>query len=83
MLCQVSKTIGKALKTFGKGFIECDTRQRKLDELYIGNGLFAEYFLSGTQQRLAECHLVLGKEKSQSRRQVTGTERSLCRVPKE
>jgi hypothetical protein len=28
-----------------------DTRQRTLGELYIGNSLFAEYFLSGTRQR--------------------------------
>jgi hypothetical protein len=26
------------------------TRQRQLGELYISNGLFAEYFLSGTRQ---------------------------------
>jgi hypothetical protein len=49
-------------KTLGKLFAECDSRQRSLDELYIGNGFFAEYFLSG------ECHQVLGKEKSPSRR---------------
>jgi hypothetical protein len=28
------------------------TRQITLGELYIGNGLFAEYFLSGTRQRI-------------------------------
>jgi hypothetical protein len=28
------------------------TRQRTLGELYIGNGLFGEYFLSGTRQRI-------------------------------
>jgi hypothetical protein len=38
--------------TLGKGFTECNTRQRTLGELYIGNGLFAEYFLSGTRQRI-------------------------------
>jgi hypothetical protein len=43
-----------------------NTRQRTLGELYIGNGLFAEYFLS--------CHLTLGKEKSLSRCQVTVTD---------
>jgi hypothetical protein len=30
---------------------ECNTRQRTLGELYIGNSLFAEYYLSGTRQR--------------------------------
>jgi hypothetical protein len=29
-----------------------NTRQRTLGELYIGNGLFVEYFLSGTRQRI-------------------------------
>jgi hypothetical protein len=33
-------------------FAECNTRQRTLDELYIGNNLFAEYFLWGTRQRI-------------------------------
>jgi hypothetical protein len=37
--------------TLGKGFAECNTRQRTLDELYIGNRLFAEYILLGTRQR--------------------------------
>jgi hypothetical protein len=49
---QVSKTLDKAWKTLDEGFAECNTRQRKLGELYIGNGFFAEYFLSGTRQRL-------------------------------
>jgi hypothetical protein len=44
LLCHVSQT-------HGKGFAECNTRQRTLGELYIGNRLFAEYFLSGTRQR--------------------------------
>ena len=29
-----------------------NTRQRMIGELYIDNGLFAEYFLSGTRQRI-------------------------------
>jgi hypothetical protein len=40
----VSEALGKAWKTLGEGFAECDTRQRELGELYIGNGFFAEYF---------------------------------------
>ena len=48
----MSKTLGKGYFTLGKGFAECNTRQRTLGELYIGNSLFAEYFLSGTRQRI-------------------------------
>jgi hypothetical protein len=29
-LCRVLEALGKALKTLGKGFAECDTRQRRL-----------------------------------------------------
>jgi hypothetical protein len=58
----VFKALGKALKTLGEGFAECDTQPRKLGELYIDNDFFAE------------CHSVLGKEKLPSRRQVTMTE---------
>jgi hypothetical protein len=58
LLCRVSQTLGKARKTLGKGFAECNTRQRTLGELYIGNGLFSEYFLSGTRQRI--CRVPFG-----------------------
>jgi hypothetical protein len=44
-LCRVSEALGKAWKTLGEGFAECDTQQRELGELYIGNDFFAEYFL--------------------------------------
>jgi hypothetical protein len=44
--------------TLGKHFAECNTRQRTLGELYIGNGLFAEYFLSDTRQRI--CRVPFG-----------------------
>jgi hypothetical protein len=66
----VSEAFGKSWKTLDEGFAECDTQQRNFGELYISNGLFAEYFLSG----FAECQQVLGKEKSPSRRRVTATE---------
>jgi hypothetical protein len=58
LLCRVSQTLGKARKTLGKDFAECNTRQRMLGELYIGNDLFAEYFLSGTRQRI--CRVPFG-----------------------
>jgi hypothetical protein len=51
LLCRVSQTHGKDNFTLGKRFAECYTRQRTLGELYIGNSLFADYFLSGTRQR--------------------------------
>jgi hypothetical protein len=54
----VLEALGKARKTLGKVFAECNTRQRTLGELYIGNDLFAEYFLSGTRQRI--CRVPFG-----------------------
>jgi hypothetical protein len=70
----VSETLDKAWKTLGEVFAEYDTRQISLDELYIDNGFFAEYFLSDTWKRLYRVSLgILGKEKSPSRRQVTAT----------
>jgi hypothetical protein len=51
LLCRVSETHSKGYFTLSKAFAECNTRQRTIDELYIGNSLFAEYFLSGTRQR--------------------------------
>jgi hypothetical protein len=45
-------SIQQSLKILSKDFAECDTRQRELDELYIGNEFFAKYFLSDTRQRL-------------------------------
>jgi hypothetical protein len=48
----VKCSLDKAWKTLDKVFAECDSRQRSLSELYIGNSFFDEYFLSGTRQRL-------------------------------
>jgi hypothetical protein len=67
----VPEALDKAWKIVGEVFAECDSRQRSLDELYIGNDFFAEYFLLGFDKDSTECHLVLGKEKSPSRCQVT------------
>jgi hypothetical protein len=55
-------------EALGKGFAECDTRQRKLGKLYIGNDFFAEYFYRALGKVFAECHSVLDKEKSLLRR---------------
>jgi hypothetical protein len=51
-LCRVPEALGKALKTLGKLFVECCTPQRGLDTQCIGKAFFAEYFFSGTRQRL-------------------------------
>jgi hypothetical protein len=48
---RVPEALGKALKTLGKGFAECHTRQRRLGKQCIGKAFFAEYFFSGTRQR--------------------------------
>jgi hypothetical protein len=45
-----SFALGEALKTLGKGFAECSTRQRRLGKQCIGKDFFAEYFFSGTRQ---------------------------------
>jgi hypothetical protein len=52
-LCRVLQALGKALKTLGKGFAECRTRQRRLGTQCIGKAFFDEYFFSGTRQRKA------------------------------
>jgi hypothetical protein len=52
-LCRVPEALGKALKTLGKGFTECRTRQRGLGTQCIGKAFFADYFFSGTRQRKA------------------------------
>jgi hypothetical protein len=51
LLCRVSEALGKACKTFDEDISDYDTWQIKLDELYIGKGLFGDYFLSCTRQR--------------------------------
>jgi hypothetical protein len=51
VLCRVSKTLGKGHFTLGKGFAECNTRQRTLGKDFIGKGFFAECFFSDTRQR--------------------------------
>jgi hypothetical protein len=48
------------LQALGKHFAQCDTQKRELGEQYIGNSFFAEYFLSGTRQRL--CRVPVGTQ---------------------
>jgi hypothetical protein len=51
-LCRAPEALGKALKTLGKVFAECRTRQRGIGTQCIGKAFFVEYFFSGTRQRL-------------------------------
>jgi hypothetical protein len=46
----VAEALGEALKTLGKAFAECYTRQRKLGKQCIGKAFFAECFFSDTRQ---------------------------------
>ena len=77
-LCHVPQALDKAQKTLGKGFVECNTRQTAHDIYSADKRLFAEYFLSGTRQRLCrELKPTLGEKSN-----VTEWRRSrrACRV---
>jgi hypothetical protein len=80
-LCRVAEALGKALKTLGRVFVECRTRQRGLGTQCIGKTFFVEYFFRALDKDFAECQEVLGKEKQPSRRRVTETVSlpSVCR----
>jgi hypothetical protein len=54
VLCRVSRALGKALNTLGKGFAECRTQQRVHGKKIVGKDLFVECFLSDTRQRLCQ-----------------------------
>jgi hypothetical protein len=69
-----NQALGKALKTVGKRFAECRTRQRGLGTQCIGKAVFVEYFFSGTRQSGLRSARPLGKEKQPLRRRVTETE---------
>jgi hypothetical protein len=62
-LCRVSRALGKALNTLGKGFAECHTRQRAYSKKAVGKAAFAECLLSGIRQRL--CRVPLGKGRTE------------------
>jgi hypothetical protein len=59
----VSNTLGKGYFTLGKGFAECNTRQRTLGKNFIGKGIFAECFFLTLDKDFAKCQKALGKEK--------------------
>jgi hypothetical protein len=63
VLCRVSKTLGKGYFPLGKGFAECNTRQRTLGKYFIGKRFFAECFFRTLGKEFAECQKALGKEK--------------------
>ena len=54
-LRRVPEALSEALKTLGKGFAECNTRQRRLGKQCIGKDFFAEYFFSGTRHTRQRC----------------------------
>jgi hypothetical protein len=58
-----------------------NTRQRELDEQYIGKAFFAEYFFRALGTDFAKCQAVLGKEKPHHGDGVTETVSlpSVCR----
>ena len=63
LLCRVPQEFGKAHKILGKGFAECNTRQTAHDIYSIGKQLFAECFLSRTQQMICRVsNWTLGKK---------------------
>jgi hypothetical protein len=49
-LRRVPEALGEALKTLGKVFADCYTRQERLGKQCIGKAFFAECFFSGTRQ---------------------------------
>jgi hypothetical protein len=94
LLCRVLQALGKSQKTLGNLFAECYSRQRGPGELYIDNGFFVGYFLSGTRQRkvtspsdddgvFAECPMVTESLPVPLPRAPVGTRQSglHCRVP--
>jgi hypothetical protein len=60
-------SVGKGYFTLGKGFAECNTRQRTLGKDFIGKGLFAECFFSDTRQRKTLGKLRIEKIKKNSK----------------
>jgi hypothetical protein len=52
LLCRVLQVLGKAHKTLGKLFAQCDSRQRCLGELYIGSGFCRVLFVGHSAKTL-------------------------------
>jgi hypothetical protein len=63
VLRRVSKTLGKGYFTLGKGFAECNARQRTLGKDFIGKGSLPSAFFRTLGKDFAECQKALGKEK--------------------
>jgi hypothetical protein len=78
-LCRVPEALSKVLKTLGKVFAECRTRQRGLGTQCIGKAFFAEYFFSGTRQSGLSSAREHSAKKS-SRYGAGWRRRRLCRV---
>jgi hypothetical protein len=78
----VPEALGKAWKTLGIGFAECRTRQRGLDEQYIGKAFFAEYFFGHSAQTLPSARQYSAKKSHCHGARVTETASlpSVCRL---
>jgi len=59
----VPTTLGKGLKTFGKGFAERCTRHKPLGEKKVGKAFFAVSFVGHSAKPLPSVDRTLGKEK--------------------
>jgi hypothetical protein len=70
----VSKTLGKACKTLGECFAECDTRQKSSANCTSAMTSLSSTFYRSLDKDFAECYQVLGKENLPSRRLVMVTE---------
>ena len=55
MLCRVSVALGKGLKTLGKAFAECHTRQRPHGKILADKGVFAECYFWALGKGFTEC----------------------------
>jgi hypothetical protein len=74
LICRVTEALSKAWKTLNEGFVECHTQQRRLSDCTSATASFLSTLYWALGKDFAECHLVLAKKMSPSRRLVTATE---------
>jgi hypothetical protein len=63
LLYRVPQALGKAWKTLGKLFIECDSPQKASVSCTSATTSLSNTFCRALNKVFVECHLVLGKEK--------------------
>jgi hypothetical protein len=80
-LCRVPEALDKTWKTLGTCFVECRTRQRGLDEQYIGKDFFAECLLIHSAKKLlfAECLPAITRQRIRQRVPLSGSLPSAAR----